>query len=83
MDNQGNFYVVTNTVGSAAPGIYGASLLAVIDPNITTFLGTFTENRVAVSARDVTVDNGRQFAYVSLEDGEDGIVRYPLAGVMP
>jgi hypothetical protein len=62
-DSAGNFYVATNSVGSAALGTPGVGTLVVIPPALTSVRNGITLGGTGSSLRDVTFDptNGRVY----------------------
>jgi hypothetical protein len=66
-DQDGNFYVVTNSTGSTALGMTGEGNLIVIDKNLTQVVSVGTYNEFNTSFRDVAVDANGDNAYVTVD----------------
>jgi Ca2+-binding RTX toxin-like protein len=86
-DAAGNFYAVTNSVGSAALGAAGEGVLITLPSTLNTITGVGTTGLISSSFRDVAVDPARQKAYVSVSTfsvgspADDLVVTFPVSGL--
>lgn len=86
-DAAGRFYVVTNSVGTAALGIPGEGALLVFPPALNRLIGTARLNEALTSFRDVAVTPDADRLYITVErfsvgPAPDLVVSAPLASVV-
>jgi hypothetical protein len=64
-DNNGNFYVVTNSVGSRSLNASGGGAVIVLDPDINNVLAVQAPSSNLSSFRDIVVNSSNKVAYVT------------------